>query len=93
MNPKTASMSVPRALHCYPSGDQLKMDYINSLPQPFIARMIGGGDWPVHDIEVQTALVRCDIVGKLQVFSISDVSAFVDADGNEHDPDTFWVDG
>ena len=72
--------------------DKLKINYINSLPQPFIAQMAGGDEWPVEDIEVQTGLLRCDIVGKLQIFTISDVSVFVDADGEEHDPDSFFVD-
>lgn len=73
--------------------DILRMDYINSLPQPFIATLIGGGgDWPVNDIEVETAILRIDVVGLLQVMCISEVKYFTDMDGVEHDPDTFFID-
>ena len=41
--------------------DILRMDYINSLPQPFIARFYGGSEWPVYDIEVQTGLLRAKL--------------------------------
>jgi hypothetical protein len=73
--------------------DILRMDYINSLPQPFMATLIGNrGDWPVNDIDVETGLMRIDVMGKLDVLHISDVRHFTDMDGVEHDPDTFYVD-
>lgn len=73
--------------------DLLRMDYINSLPQPFIATIIGnGGDWPVDDIEVQTGLVRIDVVGLLEVKCISDVDYFTDENGIKHDSETFYSD-
>jgi len=72
-------------------GDLLRMDYINSLPQPFIA-VTGMGNWPVYDIGVDTATVRIDVFGKLQIITMSDVREFVDAEGVGHDPDTFWTD-
>ena len=72
--------------------DLLDMEYINSLPQPFIAVFYGGGRWPVHDIEVQTGLLRIDVVGLLDVVRIDDVKYFVDACGKEHDPDDFFID-
>jgi len=72
--------------------DLLKMDYINSLPQPFIAHFCGGSEWQVHDIDVQTGLLRIDLYGKLQVKHIGEVMFFRGADGLEHDSDTFYSD-
>jgi len=68
------------------------MEYINSLPQPFIAQLWGGGMWPVHDIEVQTGLLRVDVCGLLEVMHIRDVRFFRDADGVEHDSESFYSD-
>lgn len=47
--------------------DVLRMDHINSLPQPFLVRFCGDKDWwwPVHDFEVGTGLMRIDVCGKL----------------------------
>lgn len=73
-------------------GDLLRLDYINSLPQPFIARFIGGDEWPVHDIDVQTGLLRIDVCGKLDVKHIADVRFFRDEAGVEHDSETFYSD-
>lgn len=73
--------------------DLLRMDYINSLPQPFWARKYGSDWWwPVADIEVETGLYRIDVMGKLDVCHIGDTAQFRDADGVMHDPDTFFVD-
>jgi len=73
--------------------DLLRMDYINSLPQPFIATLIGcKSEWPIYDIEVQTGLVRIDVMGKLDVLDIADVSYFTDMDGVKHDAETFYCD-
>lgn len=73
--------------------DVLRMDHINSLPQPFFVRQYGSRDcwWPVHDVEVRTALVRIDVCGKLQVISFGDVAEIQDATGQSHDPDTFYA--
>jgi hypothetical protein len=71
-------------------GDKLRMEYINSLPQPFVAHFYGGDEWPVHDIEVQTGLLRIDACGKLVVKSIGEVAFFRDVEGVEHDADTFY---
>jgi len=70
--------------------DILKMDYINSLPQPFIARFIGGSEYPIYDIDVETGLMRVDVMGKLDVTHISEVNYFLDMDGVKHDPETFY---
>lgn len=70
--------------------DLLRMDYINSLPQPFIATQLGGWRWPVESIEVECGLVRIDVIGKLQVLDIMEFTSFMDADGIEHDVDSFF---
>ena len=72
--------------------DILRMDYINSLPQPFIATFCGGDRWPLYDLDVETGLMRIDVVGKLQVMCIGEVMSFTDGDGVSHDPDTFYSD-
>lgn len=72
-------------------GDLLRIDYINSLPQPFVANFFGGEEWPVHDIEIETGLLRIDVVGKLQIKHVSEVNFFIDADGVKHDSDTFCL--
>lgn len=72
--------------------DLLKLDYINGLPQPFIAHFFGGDEWPICDIDVETGLMRIDVCGKLQVKHIGDVKFFLDADGTEHDSETFYSD-
>ena len=71
--------------------DVLNMDHINGLPQPFVARFCGGYEWPIHDIDVETGLLRIDVCGKLQVRHISEVMAFKDADGVDHDSDSFYL--
>lgn len=70
--------------------DLLRMDYINSLPQPFIATMLGGWRWPVYDIDVETGLIRLDVMGKLDRTHIAEVVKFTDADGVEHTSDSFY---
>ncbi len=71
--------------------DRLRMDYINSLPQPFLARFCGDKTWwPVNDFEVQTGLMRIDVCGKLQVKHFGDVMEIRDDNGVSHDPETFY---
>ena len=75
-------------------GDRLRMDYINRLPHPFLARFCGDKDtwWPVNDFEVQTGLMRIDVCGLLQVKHFSEVMEIMDGDNCRHDPETFWTD-
>lgn len=72
--------------------DLLDMAYINSLPQPFLGRMLGGREWPIHDIDVQTGLVRIDVCGLLDVKHIGDFTSFRDDRGVDHPADGFYVD-
>jgi hypothetical protein len=72
-------------------GDVLRMEFINSLPQPFLARFCGDPSWwPVNDFEVGTGLMRIDVCGLLQVKRFSEVMEVRDGDGVSHDPDTFY---
>jgi hypothetical protein len=41
---------------------------------------------------VQTGLLRINACGMLQHIDITDVQKFIDMDGIEHDPDTFYAD-
>ena len=70
--------------------DLLRIDHINSLPQPFIARLLGGSEWPVYDIDVETGLLRIDVCGLLEVKHITDVTLFIDAEWVIHDVDSFY---
>jgi hypothetical protein len=68
------------------------MDHINSMPQPFMAHFCDGNEWPIYDIDVETGLLRIEVCGKLQVMHIGDVLFFRDADGIEHDSESFYCD-
>lgn len=72
--------------------DILDSSSINNLPQPFTAHFYGGSVWPVIDIDVQTGLLRIDVVGLPDIKHISDVDAFVDAEGETHDAASFYAD-
>ncbi len=74
--------------------DLLNMALINSLPQPFMVRLLGEKTfgWPLHDLDVETGLLRLDVCGKLDAKRIGDVSAFRDDGGQEHDAETFYLD-
>lgn len=73
--------------------DLLRMDYINSLPQPFFARFCGDTTWwPVNDFDVATGLMRIDVCGKLQVKHFCEVVEIRDGDHKSHEPDTFYLD-
>lgn len=71
--------------------DRLDLAFINSLPQPLMARFFGGDEWPVHDIDVETGLIRIDVCGKLQIKDIVEVNYFRDSDGGKHDAYTFFL--
>lgn len=74
--------------------DKLRLDYINSLPQPLIVRLVGDKEalWPLEYIDVETGLLKFDVCGKIQHGHIGDVGSFVDGDGTIHDPETFYSD-
>ena len=72
--------------------DLLKIDFINSLPQPLRVRLLGQKEpmWELYDIDVETGLLRIDVCGKLQVMHIGDIGDVIDMDGVTHDPDSFY---
>lgn len=73
--------------------DVLRMDYINSLPQPFLVRFCGDKIWwPVNDFEVETGMMRIDVCGKLQAMHFGEVMEIRDGDHQAHDPETFYTD-
>jgi hypothetical protein len=65
------------AQHTPESRDILDMDYINSLPHPFMGRLLGGW-WPIYDFEVETGLVRIDVCGKLDIKGLAEFSIIRD---------------
>jgi len=70
--------------------DLLLMDKINALPQPLYARTGGLDWWPVCDIDVETGLTRIDVCGMLDVLKFGAVIGLRDANGIDHDPDSFY---
>lgn len=73
--------------------DRLCMGYINSLPQPFVVRFYGSHDWwEVHDIDVETGLMRFNVCGLLDVKHFAEVAQIKSVDGDEHDPESYWLD-
>ena len=67
--------------------DRLDMAYINSLPLP-----LWDGDWPVHDIEVETGLYRIDVCGLLEVRHIDRCLTMKDDSGKRHYVGDFSLD-
>ena len=76
-----------------PIADKLDMEWINSLPQPFMGRMLGDNQyWPVIDFEVGSGLIHIDVCGKSQLTHISNFGSFKDGDGVERSSDAFYSD-
>ena len=74
--------------------DILDMEFINSLPQPLMARKYGWQDFwmTVETICVETGCMRFDIMGKIERGHIDDIAEFKDMDGEVHVSDSFWLD-
>ncbi len=72
--------------------DKLKLDALNALPHPLLARFVGGDVWPVETIDVETGLMRIDVCGMLDRKHFAEVTMITDSDGGEHDADQFWHD-
>ena len=71
--------------------DLLRMDFINDLSMPLMAEFYGGDQWPIEDIDVQTGLLRIDVVGKRQVKHVGDLKHIIDADGRTHAVDELYT--
>lgn len=67
--------------------DRLDMAYINSLPLP-----LWDGDWPVHDIDVETGLYRIDVCGLLEARHIDCCITMRDSAGKDHFVGDFELD-
>jgi len=74
--------------------DLLRMDFINSLPQPLWVRQWGRDsfDMPVWDICVETGLIRIDVCGLLDKLHIGDVAEFKDDAGVVYSSEVFYSD-
>ena len=73
--------------------DLLNMEFINSLPQPFIAiEYDEKWQWPIQDICVQSGIMRIDVCGLLQPVELLDYKFIQDANGNKHNPEDFYFD-
>ena len=72
--------------------DVLNADALNALQGPLMAKFAGGWEWPVHDIEVETALMRIDVSGLLEAKSFCEVMTLTDIEGVEFNAEDFWVD-
>jgi hypothetical protein len=70
--------------------DLLLMDKINALPHPLFVEISRGWWWPVHDIDVETGLLRIDVVGKLDVHHFGGMLKLRDANGVEYNTDDFY---
>ena len=89
---RTTSRGMPLQHQNPQKGDKLHMRKFNALPGPVIARFFGGGEWLIETLCVQTGAMRVDVCGKIDFEDFSMVSMLIDADGDEHDPDDFWLD-
>lgn len=71
--------------------DLLDMDKINSLPLDLIGTFTGQSTWPIYDIDVETGLLRIDVCGKLQIMHFGELMLITDGNGQEHNPDDFYI--
>ena len=72
-------------------GDKLNAKKFNSLPSPVTARMLGGSEYWIETLCVQTGCMRIDVCGMIDLTNFDSVTMLVDADGNEYEPDDFYL--
>lgn len=72
--------------------DILMTDALNDLPGPLLARLLGGHEYEIIDIEPQIATARINVCGLSQVVDFVEITRLTDIEGVEHDPDDFWHD-
>lgn len=73
--------------------DLLDMAWINSLPQPLsVTKCSEKWLWPVIDIDVETGLLRIDVVGLSEIWHWSDVSFARDDTGKDYNGYAFYSD-
>ena len=72
-------------------GDILDGLKFNSLPGPVTAKLVGGGEFWIEALDVQTGCMRLDVCGQTDLSCFGDVFELIDGDGEKHDPDDFWL--
>jgi len=87
----TSSLDKPAHDIKIQEGDLLKIKEFNELPSPVTARIFGGGEYWIETLDVQTGCMRLDVSGQIDLSEFSMVKMLIDANGNEYDPDDFWV--
>ena len=75
------------------TGDILSMEKFSALPHPIVGKMMGGGEWEIETVCILTGIMRLNVCGKIDLEDFSMVKTIVDANGDEHDPDDFWLKG
>ena len=71
--------------------DKLNMDKFNALPSPVTARLWSGAEHWIETLCVQTGCMRLDVCGQIDLSNFDEVRTLIDIDGNEHDPDDFYL--
>lgn len=70
--------------------DVLKTDALNALPGPLLARILGGGEYEVIDIEPEIATARINVCGLSQIIDFIEITKLTDINRVVHNPDDFW---
>lgn len=91
MSPEEKRNSSDQATLDVQEGDLINGPKFNALPAPVTAKMLGGSEWPIESLDVQTGCMRLDVCGKIDVNRFSEVVELIDIDGGRHDPDDFWL--
>ncbi|MDX2265466.1 MAG: hypothetical protein NW215_10900 [Hyphomicrobiales bacterium] len=69
--------------------DKLKMEALNALATPLIARFIDGGTWPVRSIHATKGLIDVMISGQPEIRDFEEVTHLLDGNGIKHEADDF----
>lgn len=73
-------------------GDILDIKKFNELPSPVTAKLIGGGEYWIETLCVQTGAMRIDVCGMIDHMEFIDVLELIDINGKQYNPDDFWLD-
>jgi hypothetical protein len=75
------------------NNDLLVMYRINELEQPLSVRFAGDEHWwELHDVDVETGLLRINVMGKLEARHFGEVMELQDLNGVIYDSDYFYND-
>jgi len=91
--PEEVETNKKNALNEVREGDCIDGAKLNALPGPLIVLFVGDKDsgWGLESVCVETGVVRYNVCGLIDHDHFSCVKKIIDADGNEHDPDDFWL--